>query len=365
MTNANARGAAGPTARLAIYYALVVTETVSLIGSQISQYAVSIAVFRATGHATPLALVVFFSTAPAILLGGFGGALADRFDRRGMMLIANLGFTVVSGLLLLSFASGAFRLWHLYALTLGAALFAALERPAAPGFGRDAGSRQPPRPRQRDRADDRPRRRRHRAGAGRHAVRSGRRRRLDRHRHRDLRRRHRRARHRPHPAAGRDRRGSGDADVGLAPGVRRLPLSGGAAGAARLLRLRIGGQFRRQHRDGAADAVRARAHRQRPAVRRGAGGDERRRDRRRARRQRRRPDRVAHEHGDARDHRRRALHRPRRRRANGARARRESLRDDARAGVRQRSVLSRSCRRRSPPICRGASSRPTCRSPCC
>jgi MFS family permease len=120
-----------PAARLAIYYALVVTQTVSLIGSQISQYAVSIAVFHATGHATPLALVVFFSTAPGVLLGGLGGALADRFDRRAMMLIANLGFTLVSGFLLLSFASGAFQLWHLYALTVGAALFAALERPAS------------------------------------------------------------------------------------------------------------------------------------------------------------------------------------------------------------------------------------------
>jgi MFS transporter, DHA3 family, macrolide efflux protein len=119
-----------PAGRLAIYYALVVTQTVSLIGSQISQYAVSIAIFRATGHATPLALVAFFSVVPAVLLGGFGGALADRFDRRSMMLIANAGYTVTSGLLLLSFASGAFQLWHLYALSLAAALFAALERPA-------------------------------------------------------------------------------------------------------------------------------------------------------------------------------------------------------------------------------------------
>ncbi len=118
------------SARLAVYYALVVTQTVSLIGSQISEYAVSIAVFRATGHATPVALVAFFSAVPAILLAGFAGALADRFDRRGMMLIANAGFVLCSGLLLLSFASGAFRLWHLYALTLGASAFAALERPA-------------------------------------------------------------------------------------------------------------------------------------------------------------------------------------------------------------------------------------------
>ena len=126
---APARGVATST-RLAVYYALLVTQTVSLIGSQISQYAVGIAVFRATGHATPLALVAFFSTVPAVLLGGFGGALADRFDRRAMMLIANCGYAVASGLLLLSFASGAFQLWHLYALTFGAALFAALERPA-------------------------------------------------------------------------------------------------------------------------------------------------------------------------------------------------------------------------------------------
>jgi len=136
MNDANPSAASAPQvlmqspARLAIYYALVVTQTVSLTGSQISQYAVSIAVFRATGHATPLALVAFFSVVPAVLLGGYGGALADRFDRRGLMLIANVGYTVTSGLLLLSFASGAFQLWHLYALALAGAVFAALERPA-------------------------------------------------------------------------------------------------------------------------------------------------------------------------------------------------------------------------------------------
>jgi DHA3 family macrolide efflux protein-like MFS transporter len=127
---AQGAGSLAVSAGLAIYYALVITQTVTLIGSQFTEYAVSIAVFRATGHATPLALVAFFSTVPAILLGGFAGALADRFDRRRMMLIANIGFAVCSGLLLLSFASGAFRLWHLYAITLSASVFATLERPA-------------------------------------------------------------------------------------------------------------------------------------------------------------------------------------------------------------------------------------------
>ena len=120
----------GRSAGLTVYYALLVTQAVSLIGSQISGYAVSIAVFRATGQATPLVLVAFFSATPAILLAGFAGALADRLDRRGMMLIANAGFAAVSGVLLSSFASGAFQLWQLYALTLVASLFATLERPA-------------------------------------------------------------------------------------------------------------------------------------------------------------------------------------------------------------------------------------------
>ena len=116
--------------RLAIYYLLIVTQAVSQVGSQVSAYAVGIAVFRATGHATPLALVAFFSVAPAVLLGGIGGAVVDRFDRRGLMLAANVGYVVLGGLLLASFASGAFQLWHLYAVTFAAAVFAALERPA-------------------------------------------------------------------------------------------------------------------------------------------------------------------------------------------------------------------------------------------
>jgi hypothetical protein len=39
------------------YVLLLLAQAVSLLGSQISGLAVSIAVFRQTGHATPLALV--------------------------------------------------------------------------------------------------------------------------------------------------------------------------------------------------------------------------------------------------------------------------------------------------------------------
>lgn len=126
-------GATGPSPRgdgLRTYYVLLAAQAVSLLGSQISGLAVSIAVFRQTGHATPLALVAFFSAVPRILLSGIGGALADRFDRRRIMLLANVGYVAASGLLIVSFASGAFQLWHLYALVLCSSLCSAIETPA-------------------------------------------------------------------------------------------------------------------------------------------------------------------------------------------------------------------------------------------
>src|SRR5580704_6460777 len=87
-------GVSGPRA----YYVLLLAQAVSLLGSQVSGLAISIAVFRQTGHATPLALVAFFSMAPRIVLNGFAGAVADRFDRRRIMLLANVGYVVTSGL---------------------------------------------------------------------------------------------------------------------------------------------------------------------------------------------------------------------------------------------------------------------------
>ncbi len=103
---------------LRTYYVLVATQAVSRLGSNVSFFAVGIAVFMKTSHATPIAIIAFCQTLPWLVGAGFAGALADRYDRRRLMMFANLGFMATSGLLLASFVSGAFQLWQLYALTL-------------------------------------------------------------------------------------------------------------------------------------------------------------------------------------------------------------------------------------------------------
>jgi MFS family permease len=112
------------------FYTLILTQAFSLIGSQISGFAISIWVFTQTGDATPLALVSFFFIVPQVLVAGLSGVLADRWDRRYVMMLADLGQAVGTLLLLISFSSGNFQLWHLYAITFLQSLFSTFQGPA-------------------------------------------------------------------------------------------------------------------------------------------------------------------------------------------------------------------------------------------
>jgi MFS family permease len=95
---------------LRTFYTLILTQIFSMIGSQISGFAISIWVFQQTGDATPLALVGFFFIVPQVLAAGLSGVLADRWDRRYVIMLADTGQAVGTVLLLISFASGSFEL---------------------------------------------------------------------------------------------------------------------------------------------------------------------------------------------------------------------------------------------------------------
>ncbi|MEQ8676732.1 MAG: MFS transporter [Aggregatilineales bacterium] len=115
---------------LSTFYTIIITQTLSLIGSRVSSLAFGIWIFTETGQATPLALTSFFTALPAVFAGSISGVLADRWDRRYVMALADTGQAIGTGLLLLSFASGNFVLWHLYAVALFQAIFGVFQTPA-------------------------------------------------------------------------------------------------------------------------------------------------------------------------------------------------------------------------------------------
>ncbi len=112
------------------FYTLIITQTFSLIGSRISGLALGIWIFQQTGQATPLALVSFFATLPVLLASSVSGVLADRWDRRKVMLIADAGQAFGTVLLLISVASNSFEVWHLYVVTFIQAIFGVFQNPA-------------------------------------------------------------------------------------------------------------------------------------------------------------------------------------------------------------------------------------------
>lgn len=118
------------TTSIRTFYILILTQTFSYIGSQMTELAVGIKIFNDTGQVTPLALVGFFGMLPRILATSFAGVLADRWDRRYVLIVSDAGQALATLILLLTLATGTFELWILYILTIWQATFAMFQGPA-------------------------------------------------------------------------------------------------------------------------------------------------------------------------------------------------------------------------------------------
>jgi len=105
-------------------------QFVSLIGSGMSQFALSIWAWQITGEATALAMVGFFSFAPTVLLSPIAGALVDRWNRKLVMILSDLaaGLSTIAVLALLLL--GRLEIWHLYVAGAFAGVFGAFQFPA-------------------------------------------------------------------------------------------------------------------------------------------------------------------------------------------------------------------------------------------
>lgn len=121
---------AQPANGLRTFYALATSQTLSQIGGNMSFLAIGIYVYQQTKQATPLVMLSLFMLLPILLASGIAGVLADRYDRRKLMIIGDSGAALGSLALLISVSSGNFQLWHLYAAALWQGVFSTLQRPA-------------------------------------------------------------------------------------------------------------------------------------------------------------------------------------------------------------------------------------------
>ena len=65
-------------------------ELISSIGSGMTAFALSVYVYQTTGSATYVSLITLLAYLPTVLLSPLGGVVADRYDRRLLMIIGDL-----------------------------------------------------------------------------------------------------------------------------------------------------------------------------------------------------------------------------------------------------------------------------------
>ncbi|MCB0065052.1 MAG: MFS transporter [Caldilineaceae bacterium] len=107
-----------------------VGQLVSLLGTGMSRFALLIWAYQQTGLATTLALLGFFSWVPLVIVSPLAGVVVDRWDRRKVMLLADLGAALMTGIVLLLLLTGRLAIWHLFVLEAVASICEAFQSPA-------------------------------------------------------------------------------------------------------------------------------------------------------------------------------------------------------------------------------------------
>lgn len=105
-------------------------ELISSIGGGLTSFGLGVYVFRQTGSAGSMALVTLLGFLPTLLLSAPAGVLADRYDRRKLMMLGDGLSAVGVGYILLCMCTGGASLAQICIGVFISAVFSALLEPA-------------------------------------------------------------------------------------------------------------------------------------------------------------------------------------------------------------------------------------------
>lgn len=113
------------------YYA---GQAVSLVGTWMQTIAQGWLLLTLTGSGTALGLLVAVQMTPILLLGPYGGVIADRVDKRRLLLAVQAGMGTLALILGVLTATGAVQVWHVFVLAGVLGLLTAFDNPTRQSF---------------------------------------------------------------------------------------------------------------------------------------------------------------------------------------------------------------------------------------
>jgi len=105
-------------------------QTISLLGTNVANFAVGVWAYEGSGSVTKYALLSFFSMAPLIVCSPWAGALVDRWDRRWALILSDAGSALCTLVLAIQFWRGWTDFWLICLVSVVRAGFGALQFPA-------------------------------------------------------------------------------------------------------------------------------------------------------------------------------------------------------------------------------------------
>lgn len=105
-------------------------ELISAIGSGITSFGLGVYVFNVTGKASAMTLVTLLAFLPSLLLSAFAGVLADRYDRRLLMIIGDSFSAIGLVYILVCMLFGDVGLWQICVGVTISSVFSSLMEPS-------------------------------------------------------------------------------------------------------------------------------------------------------------------------------------------------------------------------------------------
>ncbi|HYH80974.1 MAG TPA: MFS transporter [Longimicrobium sp.] len=107
-----------------------VGQLVSGLGSGLTSFAVTVAVYQRTQSPEQLALLMLAWLLPSLLLAPVAGTLVDRWDRRRVLIASDTGQALLTLAMAALVLNGHFEVWYLFVISVAASLISAFQEPA-------------------------------------------------------------------------------------------------------------------------------------------------------------------------------------------------------------------------------------------
>src|SRR5688500_7851588 len=120
--------------RVGNYRRFFAGQVVSWTGTWVQWTAQAWLVLELTGSGLGLGVITALQWLPVLLLGAWAGVIADRFDKRKVLIFTNVTSAVLSLLLGLATVGGIVTLWIVIVIALGLGVVTAIDNPARQTF---------------------------------------------------------------------------------------------------------------------------------------------------------------------------------------------------------------------------------------